>query len=121
MKFWEYFSELHQTGKKILLTTHYIEEAEMLCDQVAIIDKGEVIIEGTPKDLTGNQGDSGITINISDTEVDLKTHLNEFSYSHENERIHFISNDPEGDLPKIIDVLTKAGCHIHVLKQKSHL
>ena len=59
---WEYFSELHQTGKTILLTTHYIEEAEMLCDQVAIIDKGEVIIEGTPKDLTGNQGDSGIQL-----------------------------------------------------------
>ena len=35
-----------------------------------------------------------------------------FSYSHDNERIHFISNDLEGDLPKIINVLTKAGCHI---------
>ena len=109
---WDYLSELHKDGKTILLTTHYIEEAEKLCDKVAIIDKGKVIIEGTPKDLTGKQGNSGITINISETEVDLKTHLNEFSYSHENERIHFISNDPEGDLPKIINILTKAGCHI---------
>ena len=109
---WDYLSELHKDGKTILLTTHYIEEAEKLCDKVAIIDKGKVIIEGTPKDLTGKQGNSGITINMSETEVDLKTYLNGFSYSHENERIHFISNDPEGDLPKIINVLTKAGCHI---------
>ena len=69
---WQYFRELHQTGKTILLTTHYIEEAEMLCDQVAIIDNGEVITKGTPKNLTGKQGDSGITINLSETEVDLK-------------------------------------------------
>jgi|TARA_B100000929_G_scaffold260535_1_gene224823 ABC-2 type transport system ATP-binding protein len=109
---WQYFRELHQAGKTILLTTHYIEEAEMLCDQVAIIDNGEVITKGTPKNLTGKQGDSGITINLSDTEVDLKTYLKEFSYSLDNERIHFVSNDPEGDLPKIINSLTKAGCHI---------
>ena len=96
---WYYLSELHKDGKTILLTTHYIEEAEKLCDKVAIIDKGKVIIEGTPKDLTGKQGNSGITINISETEVDLKTHLNEFSYSHYNEMIHFIINDLEGDLP----------------------
>jgi len=103
---WQYFRELHQAGKTILLTTHYIEEAEMLCDQVAIITKG------TPKNLTGEQGDSGITINLSETEVDLKNHLKEFSYSLDDERIHFVSSDPEGDLPKIINKLTKAGCHI---------
>ena len=109
---WQYFRELHQNGKTILLTTHYIEEAEMLCDQVAIIDNGEVITKGTPKNLTGKQGDSGITINLSETEVDLKNHLKEFSYSLDDERIHFVSSDPEGDLPKIINKLTKAGCHI---------
>ena len=49
---WEYFRELHNAGKTILLTTHYIEEAEMLCDKVAIIDKGQVIKEGSPKSLT---------------------------------------------------------------------
>lgn len=109
---WQYFRELHQTGKTILLTTHYIEEAEMLCDQVAIIDNGEVITKGTPKNLTGKQGDSGITINLSETEVDLKNHLKEFSYSLDDERIHFVSSDPEADLPKIINKITKAGCHI---------
>ena len=39
---WRYFKELHNAGKTILLTTHYIEEAEKLCDSVSIINNGEV-------------------------------------------------------------------------------
>ena len=68
---WKYFKELHTAGKTILLTTHYIEEAEMLCDKVAIIDKGKVIKEGSPKSLTSQSGKSGININLSDTDINL--------------------------------------------------
>jgi ABC-2 type transport system ATP-binding protein len=39
-------------GRTVLLTTHYIEEAELLCDRIAIIDHGVLIAEGTPRDLT---------------------------------------------------------------------
>ena len=38
---WKYLKDLHATGKTILLTTHYIEEAEKLCENVAIIDEGK--------------------------------------------------------------------------------
>ena len=109
---WKYFSELHQAGKTILLTTHYIEEAEMLCDKVAIIDKGNVIKEGTPKSLTSQSGKSGITINISDTEADFSACLSDFIFTQEDGRLHFTTQDPEEVLPKIINALTKTGCHI---------
>ncbi len=71
-----------------------LSEMRMLCDQVAIIDNGEVITKGTPKNLTGEQGDSGITINLSETEVDLKNHLKEFSYSlifHTKKALKFLN------------------------------
>src|SRR5271157_4533156 len=43
--------ELRQEKKTLLLTTHYIEEAERLCDRVAIVDQGQVIAHGTPREL----------------------------------------------------------------------
>ena len=43
--------ELKGSGKSILITTHYIEEAERLCDKVAIVDHGQVIAQGTPREL----------------------------------------------------------------------
>jgi ABC-2 type transport system ATP-binding protein len=42
---------MRRGGKTILLTTHYIEEAELLCDRIAIVDQGRIIAEGTPSEL----------------------------------------------------------------------
>lgn len=42
-KMWDYVQELHKAGTTIILTTHYLEEAEALCDRIAIIDKGEIV------------------------------------------------------------------------------
>lgn len=50
-KTWEYISSLKENGKTVVLTTHYIEEAEALCDHVAIIDYGGLIAFGSPRYL----------------------------------------------------------------------
>lgn len=49
--------ELRNEKKTIVMTTHYIEEAERLCDRVAIVDHGTVIAEGTPRELKERSGD----------------------------------------------------------------
>lgn len=48
---WEFLKKLNEGGTTILLTTHYLEEAEQLCKRVAIINKGEIIQEGSVKSL----------------------------------------------------------------------
>jgi ABC-2 type transport system ATP-binding protein len=53
---WEIAERLKAEGRTVLLTTHYIEEAENLCDRVAIIDHGKIITEGTPADLIKTSG-----------------------------------------------------------------
>jgi len=48
---WDFIKDLKQQGKTIILTTHYMEEAEELCDRVGIIDHGKLIGLGTPQEL----------------------------------------------------------------------
>ncbi len=50
---WEYVKELHEKGVTIVLTTHYLEEAEALCDTIAIINHGQVIALEKTRDLVG--------------------------------------------------------------------
>src|SRR6476661_4013720 len=53
---WEVLGELHREGETILLTTHYMEEADQLCDRLAIVDHGRMLALGSPtelKDATG--------------------------------------------------------------------
>src|ERR1700746_2097856 len=50
---WELIGQLRTAGVSIILTTHFMEEAERLCDHVAIIDHGQLVAAGTPAQLTG--------------------------------------------------------------------
>jgi ABC-2 type transport system ATP-binding protein len=55
-KIWEIIEQLRSQNKTVLLTTHYIEEAEKLCDRVAIIDHGQIIATGSPIELIESSG-----------------------------------------------------------------
>jgi ABC-2 type transport system ATP-binding protein len=57
---WDLVDEFKRAGRTILLTTHYMDEAERLCDRVAIVDRGKVISLGTPAELIGSIGVSHV-------------------------------------------------------------
>lgn len=67
---WDFLRELNADGTTIILTTHYLEEAEQLCRRVAIIDQGAIVKQGTVKDLLTNL--SGVTL-LVDTKEPIRS------------------------------------------------
>ena len=116
---WNYLRELHNNGKTILLTTHYIEEAELLCDNVSIIDEGKILKQGSPKSLTEDLGQSGITVQLTQESIDKKLPILDLDYSIEDSRIHFSVKNPELVIPKIIQELTSKNIAIHSIKTET--
>jgi ABC-2 type transport system ATP-binding protein len=68
---WEYLKKLNESGTTIILTTHYIEEAEELCNHVAMINKGKIVRTGTIKDLIKGLDKEEYLVDINSTLADL--------------------------------------------------
>jgi ABC-2 type transport system ATP-binding protein len=70
---WETIRSLRSFGKTILLTTHYIEEAQRLADRVAVLRRGEIVASGTPAELTAAAPASRISYRVNGEEVVVET------------------------------------------------
>jgi ABC-2 type transport system ATP-binding protein len=71
---WEMIRSLRSLGKTILLTTHYLDEAEQLADRVAVLREGHIVREGTPAELTGGTAsEAEIRYRRDGSEVILRT------------------------------------------------
>jgi len=98
---WKFLKKINQEGKTILLTTHYIEEAEHLCDRIAIIDNGNIIIDDRTASLTEQNGYSKILIECEAIPQDLS--IDGFEYIVDNNQIIIDTNAPNKNLPKIME------------------
>jgi ABC-2 type transport system ATP-binding protein len=73
---WEILGELHAQGQTIMLLTHYMEEADELCNRVAIMDHGKILALDTPAELKRSVGaDTIVTVKSSGSQEDLAAHL----------------------------------------------
>jgi len=61
---WDYVRELNEGGVTVVLTTHYLEEAEALCDRIAIINHGRVITNQTTRDLVGMAQEKAVSVTV---------------------------------------------------------
>ena len=76
---WDYLKKLNkENGLTIFITTHYLEEADLLCDRIAIIDQGKILVEDTPSNLKQKLGGDMIEISVDDN-VKAKELISEFS------------------------------------------
>lgn len=63
---WDYVRELNASGTTIVLTTHYLEEAEALCDRIAIINHGRVVANADTKSLLAEAGDKQLVVTLAE-------------------------------------------------------
>jgi len=78
---WELIKSINEKGKTIFLTTHYMEEAETLCDRVAIIDNGKIIALDTPQKLTSDiKAENRLIFNVSgDFDINILKNIDSVS------------------------------------------
>ncbi len=70
--FWDLVESLKHAGKTIVLTTHYMEEAYVLCDEIAIMDKGRIVAQGTPEELLArNFNDAVLQLPLADVPMGI--------------------------------------------------
>lgn len=101
--------KLKQAGTAVIYTTHYMEEAERLCDNLAIIDQGKIIASGTVEDLRAQVGERDlITLKGEFSQLDNKTaleNLNAEILELEEQEIRLLIADASTRLTEVLDVI----------------
>ena len=87
---WKVVEKLRQTGVTIILTTHYIEEAEAIADRVAVINQGEIIVVEDKKELLKKMGHKTLTIELQDKITSIPQQLSKYDLVTTNDKMSLI-------------------------------
>ena len=111
-KLWEYLTRLNKEGKTVILTTHYIEEAEKLCERVAIIDHGRIIVEGSPAELVSGMDNDGLSLTVEGWNQGAAKALADYRFDFTAGHLRVYTPHPELQLAEIINRITAAGAAV---------
>jgi ABC-2 type transport system ATP-binding protein len=109
---WELVADLRAAGTTVILTTHYLEEAERIADRVVIIDHGGLVAAGTPAELTGTAGQLRFRAEPGLDTDGLVAALPPGSTAKESPAGHYVLDVPDGVTPRLIASVT-AWCAEH--------
>jgi len=95
---WEMVAGLKELGTTIVLTTHYLEEAEFLADRIAVIDQGHIVAEGTPHDLGGRD--------LAPTTISFRAPPGDRAWplpvaASQGDRVRIVTHQPTEDLSRL--------------------
>ena len=116
---WQFLTEINQQGTTIILTTHYLEEAESLCRNIAIIDDGEIATSTNMKDLLKQLQVETFVFDIkSDIPADLQ--IAGFEYSRRDEHSLEVAVDKSQSLNQVFDALNARGLEVMSMRNKAN-
>lgn len=120
--FWDEIRSIQEDGTTIFLTTHYLDEADNLCDRLAIVDHGEVVATGTPSELKKKSGGESIIVGFpSEKELSKGKELmdkQKFVSKHyqEDSLLHLYVTDGEKLLPDVLRLLDQHKIKIQTIE-----
>jgi ABC-2 type transport system ATP-binding protein len=113
---WDEVRRMHDRGTTVFLTTHYLDEADALCDRIAIIDHGRIVAEGTPAELKREVAGDLVTLTVvGDQQAALallKDQLFVREASMEDGVVRLYVDQGEAAMPAILRLLDSAGIHL---------
>jgi len=111
---WDEIRRLRADGMTVFITTHYLDEADALCDRVAIMDHGEIVAEGTPAELKREISGDVVLVAIEGSAADAAKVLETEPYvtrleTSDEGPLRLYVNDGARDMPQILRALDGAG------------
>jgi len=118
-RLWNEVRRLRDSGVTVFLTTHYLEEADALCDRLAIIDHGRIVAEGTPEHLKREIAGDVITLGLADDRDRALTLLVAQQYvreaSPEGDGLRLYVDRGDAAMPAILRLLDGNGFHLQTI------
>src|SRR5215470_5812249 len=100
--FWELVQSIKAQRKTIILTTHYMQEAELLCDEIVIMDRGRVIAQGTPRNLLREHFDE-VLLELPRQQFPPAARDLALKVIEASDRVEITTNDLDGTLRQLMD------------------
>jgi ABC-2 type transport system ATP-binding protein len=118
---WSFLREINQQGTTIILTTHYLEEAESLCRRVAIINHGEIIEDMNVKQLLTKLDKETIILDLrAPSALKIPSQINGFEIQQKDEVTLEVSFHRHASLNSLFSSLSQLGCEVVSLRNKTN-
>lgn len=116
---WEFLREINRGGTTIVLTTHYLEEAENLCRSIAIIDKGIIVEHNTMKQLLAKLHMETFVLDLNHT-IESLPETPEFPLRLIDPTTIEVDLEKDQDVNKLFEILTNSHIRVHSMRNKSN-
>ncbi len=116
---WDYLQAINEAGTTIILTTHYLEEAETLCRNIGIIDEGKIIEDAKMSTVLGKLQREVVILNVA-AELTEAPHLEGFKTRLRNDCELEVEKGPEHDINDLFEQLNKNNIRVLSMRNKAN-
>ena len=116
---WTFLKEINQNGTTIILTTHYLEEAEQLCRNIGIIDHGEIVVDTSMKDLLSRLDVQGFVLDL-EKPLDQEPKIDGFELRLDDPLTLVTATNKEKSINSLFNELNKIGIKVKSMRNESN-